>query len=380
MRVTNSGSYRNLTYSINEIHSKLNKSMNKVSSGKAYETAADNPLAYYEGKKIDNQYQDTLSKLSLTTDIKSRLYQQELGARSIQETLAGAKIQVSKIRSDSNNGEMKTVETIRQDLLQKLPSIVNDLNSQYQNYYIFGGNDLTTAPFSLSADRTTLTFHHQFNGESTPTAMVMTLTQQADGSCQYSFGSPSDPGDPEKTLDNMLTAMKEQGKVDVGYGNVFDKNTLPDTYTCGLNLLTGLTSETLNTLSPEQAKNQIIEKINQNPIAQLGQAVMIMDDYLNGGSKEVFSASLGKIIDDMTVTEHTVGTVYSDLGSKYSLLTAAETKLYRIKDVLEEQYTEKLGADPYEAIMEVYSYQYSYAAAQKVASSMMQSSLFDFMR
>lgn len=79
MRVTNSSYYRNFTNSINDVHGRLNKSMNKVSSGKAYEKASDNPLAYYEGKKIDNQYQDTLSKLGLITNVKNRLYQQELG-------------------------------------------------------------------------------------------------------------------------------------------------------------------------------------------------------------------------------------------------------------------------------------------------------------
>ena len=46
MRVTNSSYYRNFTNSINDVHGRLNKSMNKVSSGKAYEKASDNPLAY----------------------------------------------------------------------------------------------------------------------------------------------------------------------------------------------------------------------------------------------------------------------------------------------------------------------------------------------
>lgn len=71
MRVTSSATYRNYTNSVNDVHSSLNKSMNKVTTGKAYESAADNPLAYYEGKKIDDQYQDILSKLSLTTDVKT---------------------------------------------------------------------------------------------------------------------------------------------------------------------------------------------------------------------------------------------------------------------------------------------------------------------
>lgn len=51
MRVVNSSMYRNYTSSLNKVHSQLNKSFNKISSSKAYETAADNPLAYYAGKK-----------------------------------------------------------------------------------------------------------------------------------------------------------------------------------------------------------------------------------------------------------------------------------------------------------------------------------------
>ena len=139
MRVTNSSYYRNFTNSINDVHGRLNKSMNKVSSGKAYEKASDNPLAYYEGKKIDNQYQDTLSKLGLITNVKNRLYQQELGARSIQNRLSEAKKKIEYVRSDSNNSDMQIVQTVRDDLLQKQQSMVNDLNAQYQNNYIFGG-------------------------------------------------------------------------------------------------------------------------------------------------------------------------------------------------------------------------------------------------
>ena len=87
MRVTDSTLHRKYTTSVNQVHSQLNKSMNKISSGKAYESAADNPLAYYAGKRMDNQYQDVISKQTLLKDIQNRLYQQELGVRSIQSTL-----------------------------------------------------------------------------------------------------------------------------------------------------------------------------------------------------------------------------------------------------------------------------------------------------
>ena len=47
MRITNTTINRNFTRSINDVHDRLIKSINKVGSGKAYEAAADNPLAFY---------------------------------------------------------------------------------------------------------------------------------------------------------------------------------------------------------------------------------------------------------------------------------------------------------------------------------------------
>ena len=384
MRVTNSSYYRNFTNSINDVHGRLNKSMNKVSSGKAYEKASDNPLAYYEGKKIDNQYQDTLSKLGLITNVKNRLYQQELGARSIQNRLSEAKKKIEYVRSDSNNSDMQIVQTVRDDLLQKQQSMVNDLNAQYQNNYIFGGSDTTTPPFTLSADGRELTFSHTFAGDNAATKMVMTLTQQPDGTYQYEFsgtkGNPPANMDSDETMDNIVKAMRETGYMDVGYGNISEPDTLLDTNTGGLNLITGLSAGAMNAMSDSQARDEVISRLNNSPVALVGKAVIASDNYIGGGSREDFSSALGTVMDTMTDTEHSVSTVYSDLGNKYSLLESTEEKLTTIKLALTEQYKEKLGADPYEAITEMFSYQQSYNAALRVGSNMMSSSLFDFVK
>ena len=384
MRVTNSSYYRNFTNSINDVHGRLNKSMNKVSSGKAYEKASDNPLAYYEGKKIDNQYQDTLSKLGLITNVKNRLYQQELGARSIQNRLSEAKKKIEYVRSDSNNSDMQIVQTVRDDLLQKQQSMVNDLNAQYQNNYIFGGSDTTTPPFTLSADGRELTFSHTFAGDNAATKMVMTLTQQPDGTYQYEFsgtkGNPPANMDSDETMDNIVKAMRETGYMDVGYGNISEPDTLLDTNTGGLNLITGLSAGAMNAMSDSQARDEVISRLNNSPVALVGKAVIASDNYIGGGSREDFSSALGSVMDTMTETEHSVSTVYSDLGNKYSLLESTEEKLTTIKLAPTEQYKEKLGADPYEAITEMFSYQQSYNAALRVGSNMMSSSLFDFVK
>lgn len=388
MRVTSTSTYRNFTNSVNDVHGKLNKSMNKVSSGKAYESASENPLAYYEGKKIDNQYQDTLSKLSLVTNVKNRIYQQELGARSIQESLSGAKTKLEYIRSDSNNGEMKTVETVRDDLLQKAQSMVNELNGQYQNYYIYGGGDTTTAPFKLSEDGQELTFNHTFPGDSKATEIKIKLdkdTASGDYKLDFSMTKPdgSTVNNKDDVLDTIAKAMKEQGRVDIGYGTITNKDTLLDTFTGGLNVLTGLSSDAAKAFGNNTAalNAEIEDRLLNSSLFLTAQGVATTDAYANGSiSKETFSSEVGEIIDKMTDTEHTVSTVYSDLGNKYSLLEKTEDKLKLNKDNLTEQFTDILGADPYESVMEMYSYQYSYNAALKVGTNLMQSSLFDFMR
>jgi len=47
-------------------------------------------------------------------------------------------------------------------------------------------------------------------------------------------------------------------------------------------------------------------------------------------------------------------------------------------DTLQAEYSSKLAIDPYDAVVKMYSYQYSYNAAMKVGANIMQSSLFDF--
>lgn len=374
MRVTNAAMYRNFSSSINSVHSDLNKSMNRVSSGKQYESAAENPLAYYNGKKIDNQYQNVLSQRDTITDIKNRIYQQELGARSIQSELSEAKVKIEYIRSDSNNGEMSNIDTIQNELLQKAQTMVNSLNTQYQNYYVFGGNDTSTSPFTLSEDGMTLTFNHVYPGEEQSEEVTLTLKKQVDGSYSYEVDSDDD-------WEKLYTAMKEQGRVDIGYGTISDKNTLVDTYTGGLNVLTGLTSDAVRAMADiDEFKDTFTKAMNNSALGLIGTASDIMQQYMDGSiEKSEFSSALGTVIDDMTTSEHNISVVYSDLGNKYNILENTDERLADLKITLEEQYEDILGADPYESITAMYSYQYAYNAALQMGSQMMQSTLFDFL-
>lgn len=386
MRVTNSTIYRKYTTSVNEVHSNLNKAMNKISSGAAYETAADNPLAYYAGKRMDNEYQDVVGKIDLLGDVQKRLYQQELGARSIQQTLSSgegsALTKISYILNSPNNEISTTVGTVRDDLIQKQQSMVNDLNGKYENFYIYGGNDLSTVPFSLTYDTASnemvFKYTHQFSGEDAPTEFEFTLEEKDDG-----FSFTLTKGNEDK----LLEAMSEQGRMDVGYGSIHDTNTLIDTYTGGLNLLTGFTSDAA---SKGQVSLEDVEKALANSaIGLTGQAIITTNKYMNYldtgevGSdaidKTEFSKKMGNVLDQIESTSDKLGAIYSDLGNKYNLLESTSSRLTTQKNSLEEQYKDKLGADPYASIIEMFSYRQSYLASLQVTNSILGTSLFDFM-
>lgn len=395
MRVTNTATYRNFTTSVNSVHEQLNRSLNKISSGEQYEKAAESPLSYYRGKRIDDQYLDALGKSTLLTDIKNRLYQQELGARDIQKILANGKNKVQEARTGTSSDE--SLQTLRDDLLQKQHEIIDDLNAQYENFYIYGGNDLSTPPFSLSADGKTLTFSHSYPDHTdAENPVTITMELKYDQKTPYSFeitkATTKDGKDVTGTAEDLIIrAMSEQGRMDIGYGDIRDRETLLDTFTGGFNVLTGLNSDKIINLEAASADTwtEIQNRLNKSPLALIGGAVQAIDTYLEadpndpdvkGAAKDQLFKDLGTTIQDMTETEHWVSTVYSDLGNKYRLLEDTDTKLKTLQDSLTEQYTNLLGADPYESILQMYNNQYAYNAALRVGNNLMNTSLFDFVR
>ena len=363
MRVTNASTYRNFTTAVNNVHLKLNKSMDKISSGEQYENAAANPLAYYEGKRIDDQYLDTINKKSLLKDVQNRIYQQELGVRNIQTRLSEAKNNVQYANTATTTDT--ALDTTKSALLQEMHEMVNSLNTQYENFYVYGGNDVSTPPFSLSADGSTLTYSHTFPGETTATVFEMTLSEDPNnpGSYKYELKDANVVDSTGLTKEERLVkAMSEQGRIDIGYGTISDRQTLLDTYTGGMNVLTGITSDAILTWNgtTDGQRKGVMDYLSEGPLALVGRSVQAIGKYLdnaNGGNadRSEMNKVLSQTITDMTVSEHSLSSFYSDLGNKYRLIDNMDERLSDLKLSLETQYKDKLGADPYESIMEMYN-------------------------
>ena len=144
MRVTARTYYQDYAKSVNDLHAKLNKSMEQVGNGRKFNEAKEDPIAYYAGKRMENQHTDAEAKKSIIDDVKNRLYQQEKGALSIQEDMRAVNTRVIALKNDTMNAVPGTVGTYESEFVQRLNSMVNTLNSQYDNFYVYGGNDMTT--------------------------------------------------------------------------------------------------------------------------------------------------------------------------------------------------------------------------------------------
>ena len=406
MRVTARTYYQDYAKSVNDLHTKLNKSMEQVGNGRKFNEAKEDPIAYYAGKRIENQHSDAEAKKTIIDDVKNRLYQQEKGALSIQDDMRTVNTKVLAIKNDTVNATAGTVETFESEFTQRLRSIANTLNSQYDNFYVYGGNDMTTVPFSLKEDldgappSITLTYSHKFPGDDKATELDIKYSYDGTNYKNEFSGKASDgtalgEGD---TLKLILSAMREQGKMSTGYGSLRDRSTLLDTYTGGLNMITGLSSDALKGLSDTDAINRIKgasnggpvvaeeDSLMNSPVALLSKTILTTHNYVKAlktntnvsTAKERFHKDLSDFINQNDDSESRVSDTYRVLGIKYAALEATQSNLDITMDTLQAEYSSKLAIDPYDAVVKMYSYQYSYNAAMKVGANIMQSSLFDF--
>ena len=346
MRVTNVATFRNMTSSVNDLHGKLVKSYNKINSERAYESAAENPLAYYEGLNLDDQYQDIVTKQTVLKDVQHRLSQQEQGVRTIQQLLSydqstsdgmGVSATLLKIQNATNKTP-GTLEPLQSDLMQKMHGMVDALNSQYAGSYVFGGNDMETCPFTLSDDGMTLTYTHRFpDGKNE--SIALTLKEDPANPGNYTYNISDDD------MNKIIQAMSEQGPVDVGYGYIGDRSTLLDTFVGGLNVLTGMTSQEVRTKAisdPDGLKDDILAGLNSSPLALAGKGVAEVQKYLDDpeapGAEDRLTKSIDAVLGEISNTSDRLGIMYIEIGNKYSRLEDTETRLTKLSTELKEAY------------------------------------------
>lgn len=502
MRVANNY-YKTYAELVQNLKSQYNKSMEKVSSGRKYATGADNPSAYYQGEKLENLYNDVEAKDQILGDVLHRMEQQEASSKALHTEMGNINTTLIKVANATEQDDTGIVDTVMTELKQRQNTMTQDLNLQYENYYVMGGNDSDTVPFSSEIDannKFTMTYHHKFAGDEEVTHIKMTFDPDIDngdgtsGAFTYDIvdadgnvkdlatkdgdktrvntgkdiidetGIPADiqlddgnvltigdvykdkdgnitsyllkyrdaagndlelkdddgnvlTGDArqakiaemrqeaatserqDSALDGLLVAMREQGRMALGYGTVVtgQRDTLPDTYFGGMNMITGLTSDQMRTLDDDAAKTEIQKYMNKSAFGLNAKAIDSIGDYqtelnqysedLTGydttrmnGLREKMTSDLGGILDEWDNSMQRVISTTRHIGVTYNTLSTMQSQLQVQQDTYQTEYDDKLGVDTADAITKMYSDRFAYIAALQVGSKIMQNSLFDFVQ
>ena len=389
MRVTASTFYKDYAKSVQDLKSIYNKSMQQVSSGKKYENAYESPLDYYAGKKIDNLYNDVVTKDTMIKDVINRLEQQETASRTFYSEMSDLNIKYEQMASASYQGLESTVDTMHTYMLSKQQTMTQDLNTTYENYFVMGGNDQTTVPFTMSQDGMTLSYHHKFPGESNATVMEMKYDPDTKS---FSYSGTDANGNTlteDKTLDKILTAMREQGRMSLGYGDINTVETLPDTYYGGLNMVTGLTSDKLRAMNDADAKEAIKSAMNTSAFGLNAQAVDATNNFYEAFKKtdaekeaayQRLNEDLSYVIGNLDHAMINVSNTFRRIGVATATLDEVDNQLQIAEDTYIKEYNDHMAIDTYDAIVQMYQHMYSYNAAMQVGSKIMQNSLFDFVQ
>ena len=389
MRVTASTFYKDYAKSVQDLKSIYNKSMQQVSSGKKYENAYESPLDYYAGKKIDNLYNDVVTKDTMIKDVINRLEQQETTSRTFYSEMSDLNIKYEQMASSSYQGLESTVDTMHTYMLNKQQTMTQDLNATYENYYVMGGNDQTTVPFTMSQDGLTLSYHHKFPGESKATVMEMKYDPETKSFSYSGTDANGNAMSEDQTLDKILTAMREQGRMSLGYGDINTVETLPDTYYGGLNMVTGLTSDKLRAMNDSDAKEAIKSAMNTSAFGLNAQAVDATNNYYENFNKTEAEkeAALQRLNEDLEYVignlDHamiSVSNTFRRIGVATQTLEEVDNQLQTSQDTYIKEYNDHMAIDTYDAIVQMYQHMYSYNAAMQVGSKIMQNSLFDFVQ
>ena len=389
MRVTASTFYKDYAKSVQDLKSIYNKSMQQVSSGKKYDNAYESPLDYYAGKKIDNLYNDVVTKDTMIKDVINRLEQQETTSRTFYSEMSDLNIKYEQMASSSYQGLESTVDTMHTYMLNKQQTMTQDLNATYENYYVMGGNDQTTVPFTMSQDGLTLSYHHKFPGESKATVMEMKYDPETKSFSYSGTDANGNALSEDQTLDKILTAMREQGRMSLGYGDINTVETLPDTYYGGLNMVTGLTSDKLRAMNDSDAKEAIKSAMNTSAFGLNAQAVDATNNYYESFNKteaekesavQRLNEDLEYVIGNWDHAMISVSNTFRRIGVATQTLEEVDNQLQTAEDTYIKEYNDHMAIDTYDAIVQMYQHMYSYNAAMQVGSKIMQNSLFDFVQ
>ena len=158
MRITQNYSIQSLLRQVNNTRERINILQRNLATGKRINQISDDPaniesvLRYQEMLKINQRYEENINNVVEFLTFTSNALNDSADII--------AKVKELAIQGVDSNGadEFQAIVEQVDELLQKLVDVAN---TRFKGRYVFGGANVSTAPFTISADLSTVTANPQ---------------------------------------------------------------------------------------------------------------------------------------------------------------------------------------------------------------------------
>lgn len=338
MRITTNAILRGYKSNLASSISNLNSARNKVMTQRSFNSVAEDPASASREASLLRKYAKNNDNLDMLKDMQSRQDSQEDALRQVSDILTTIGKTYGLEAMNATNQELNIRQTYAAAIRKYQETMVASLNATYEGTFLFSGTDGANAPFSLNTDTNTLEY----------------LGHNVDVS------SAADPLE-FKELDDLA---KESLYVDMGFGLSMDKSATIDSSNAYDMSLPGIKAVGYGKDDGGLSNNAIV--LAGELARLLEEPAFNADEYKKTLTK--FESSSSGVLNQVT-----------QLGVKTEFLTATKERLDNSSISIQTQLQNVSGIDPADAITNYSWNQYTYEAALKVGTSILSSSLLDFL-
>lgn len=340
IRVSTNGTLR--TYRSHLATATLNQfqAMNTVLTRQRFNSFADSPTLATQSFKAHAAYARNQAQQATTENIVSKF---EAAASSLQEFADQYSSALASAEQAQNADGLGARQELGKVLTGIAEGMVQTLNAQYGEKFVFAGADGQNAPFELK------------------------------GGTLYFRGIDVNTTDPNQ-LAQLASMAKETVYVDVGLGMELDENEQVLSSTAFNASISGIGLLGYGTVGG--AANGVPNNI-VSIIAELGQL------YSNAGSDNSMSATdearAEELFGHMQESYENFNTQRGEMETRAQFLKSNQKRLESTGDTLQEQYEGLDQVDLADALTTFAYAQYSYNAALRVGNDILSQSFIDYM-
>ncbi|MFT8810097.1 MAG: flagellar hook-associated protein FlgL, partial [Liquorilactobacillus satsumensis] len=215
MRISNNITYSDFLQNLSSNSSKVQKSMDQLSSFKEISKSSDNPLLASKIMDLNNSVAQNSMYSTTISDALSWSQVQDSALSSVSNSLSRIRTLVqSSATATSGTDE---VAANKDEIQQSISELVDTLNTNFDGRYIFGGENTTTVPFEVqknsAGDITGLKYNGTSQNLSREISNGVSVDLLANGNTLMNeTGTSTQPQNLGTYFNSLITALNSNDK------------------------------------------------------------------------------------------------------------------------------------------------------------------------